>query len=1105
MTENISNPQRQKETLDRILDDLRSSDVTNCLAASRELGMINFSSEAIVLQLEKLALQDNLSVREAALRALDLRTSQFVSTKLSSLTKPFRQIMLSEINVWQEDGLIEQHRAEVLRRHYDFDMRTGIASQGISAPEEKPAARILESQPAVTARPELQIEKQDERKVIREKESLSSSRQPAPSRSLMEVLLSETSIKIYLYLGAFFVIAAAAILAALVEAARLPVLLVATALFAGGAIGIKKRLPQPSFALASVFSFLLPIDANVLADSLTLSARGNNVYWTFVFLFMAAIWAFGTWFYTSRLFSVASFLSLVLGALRFGEIFNATTGWSIFSIAVANLIGILGVQLLKRWKDQTFAQPVFLLAQVMQVGLLAVSFIATIINQFDSSVTTGSWIASALTWILAASFYVASDLIIPFLFFPWMAVASLFLVPWLTLSTFDASASIQIAGFTFWGVIHALASEFVQRGNHPTMAKYHYPFLAWSLPLFFVAVIWGLTEEVWYGFAAFLFAGITYTIINVMRARWYVWLTALLAGLGAYFTFFGLPFMKDVEIYSGYQTLGASLILLIPELFFKEKFSFTRHWNWPPITLGMLLAGTNIIFILGDITSGLGFGSSAFGSAAIIMGVYAILFAAHGLRFQWHLLGYFATACAVLAAIYTLRYFDSDWWLPTLTALSVVYYAASFLPCGEGNKPWSAILTHSGLALGSIISLLAMILSEPFGGWYALVIAVLFIIEMYARKNSWLEIFAITMLSISLLQVLDQFKVHEEAYRFFGLGLLWPVSDMIFKFTLTGRKLESVTKIAAAMLAITSTFLLATDLAATNATICFAAYTLVAVAYIWVYKNSLLGYIPAIFFALTVHFAVKATGLTAWIFPQIVVALLYYVAGYFLRRADKAKGWDTMLLFSCLGLGSLVALAAPFQTGGLDKSIPIAITATFYAAEAFARKNVWLGFPANILYLIAYFVILNKLNVDEPQFFTVGAAALGLLQHYLLRRAGGKRAAFITGLVSQLVLLGASYIQMVDTGELKYFFLLFFQALVVLVYGIVVRSRSLIIAPIGFAVLAVITVLYNALKDLSLVFIIGIAGLILISLGILAVVMRERITTMAERFSDWDA
>ena len=49
----------------------------------------------------------------------------------------------------------------------------------------------------------------------------------------MQTLLSEASIKVYLYLGAFFVIASALILAAIVEAARLPILVVATLAFGG--------------------------------------------------------------------------------------------------------------------------------------------------------------------------------------------------------------------------------------------------------------------------------------------------------------------------------------------------------------------------------------------------------------------------------------------------------------------------------------------------------------------------------------------------------------------------------------------------------------------------------------------------------------------------------------------------------------------------------------------------------------------------------------------------------------------------------------------------------------------------------------------------------
>ena len=1065
----------QKETLDRILASLKS-DENLALAAIAELGGLNFSSPAIVEQLERLALHKDDGLREAALRALDLPSSIFVTAQLSSLTTPLRKAIVEEIGIWRDDGLVEEYRAEVLRRRYDFDSRKRIVPQTAATAEPAAPAVQPQQQPATQ----------------------SPAHSVTPKQSLTQVVLSESAVKIYLYLGAFFVITAAAILAALVEAARLPVLLIATLLFAGGAVALKKRLPQPSFALSIVFSFLLPIDANVLADSLGLVTRVNEIYWTVVFLGMAFIWALGTWFYQSRLFSVAAYVSLGLAALRFSAIFEASTNWSVFAAALANMVTLAGVYLLKRWKDQNFAMPLFALAQFIQLTLLAVTFISTLIGQFDQTADTSMWIASALTWMLAASFYIASDIIIPFLFFPWMAVASTFLLPWLVLSAFNASAPLMVIGFAGWALVHALSSEIVQRTNRPAWTKYHHPLVAWSLPLFLVAVIAGFAEGVWYGFGTFACAALTYTLIHFVRPRWYVWLAALFAGLGTYFTFFALPFMENVSVASGYQLLGASLLLLVPELLAKGDFKFSSAWRWPPVVLGVAISTFSLIARLGA-------NASQFAITAIVFGVHALLAAAYAVHLKRPLIGYIATTFAAITAIYILRHFDRDWWLPTLTAISAAYYVASFLFRGESGKPWSAVLANSGLALGGIISLLAMIVSEAFGGWYALAIAAMFIVEMYARKNTWLEFFAIALMSISLLQILSQFKVYTEAYRFFGLGLLWPISDMIFKFTIQGRKLESITKIAAGLLAFTSTFLLITGLASVNAAICLAVFTLVAVAYVWVHKNPLLGYIPALLFAFTVYFAGKAAGLTAWVFPQIAVALLYYAAGFFLRRTERAPSWASTPLFSGLGLGTFVAVVSPFQVGGLENAIPIAIAATFYAAEAFARRNVWLGFPANALYLTSYFVILNELKVDEPQFFSVGAAALGLFQHYLLMRAGHKTTAFITGLVSQLVLLGTTYVQMIDTSELKYFFVLFFQALAVLGYGIVVRSRSLILAPIAFVVLAIFTILYNALKDLSLVFIIGIAGLILLGLGILAVIMRERITDMADRFSDWNA
>ncbi len=97
----------------------------------------------------------------------------------------------------------------------------------------------------------------------------------------------------------------------------------------------------------------------------------------------------------------------------------------------------------------------------------------------------------------------------------------------------------------------------------------------------------------------------------------------------------------------------------------------------------------------------------------------------------------------------------------------------------------------------------------------------------------------------------------------------------------------------------------------------------------------------------------------------IALAVLYYASGYWLRGGQNANGWDKTLLYSGLGLGVLTSLSAPFQ-GGLEASIPVAITATLFAAEAFALRNVWWALPANAFYLMSYFMILFELNVEEP-------------------------------------------------------------------------------------------------------------------------------------------
>ena len=109
------------------------------------------------------------------------------------------------------------------------------------------------------------------------------------------------------------------------------------------------------------------------------------------------------------------------------------------------------------------------------------------------------------------------------------------------------------------------------------------------------------------------------------------------------------------------------------------------------------------------------------------------------------------------------------------------------------------------------------------------------------------------------------------------------------------------------------------------------------------------------------------------------------------------------------------------------------------------------------------------------------------------------------GMASQLVLLGTTYIQMAGTQDLSFFAALFFQSLVVMVYGMIIRSRSLTFTPIAFVVLGVATVVFSVLKGISTVILIGCTGIIMILLGILAVVMRERLTKAGEYMRDWIA
>ena len=1075
-TENI------QQTLDRILQELKSNDPTRCLSAMEELGKLNNGSPAILREVERLAIHDsNEEVRNRASELLKTPIQRAVRKHINRMNREERQFILRELKKWEEDGVLDSARAEVLQQRYNFDI-------SLAAAQPRPVADTRQGTPVNEGgAPSEPVADQPP-------SAPASAAQPRPS--VMQTLLSESSVKIYLYLGAFFVIASALILAALVEAARLPILVAATLAFGGGAFLLRKRLPQPSFALFIVFSFLLPIDAIVLEESLGLHEPALSIYWTIIFLCMALIWGFSIWFYESSFFSMVAFGALSLAFYRAAQIFQTEAELQILFVMLAALAALPGTTILKKWKDDKFSLPLFLFAQVQVGGLLVVSLAFVLFHLFDSGLANGWWPVIALTWIIAAAFFAASDMLFPFLFFPWMTVAALLLLPWFFLNTFHTAQPGYSVGFWVWGAVIAWVSETVFRLER--FRKYNWALLAGSLLLFFTAILIALDwNQPALTFIVLAGTTLVYAALHVLQPRWYVWSVALLSALIAFIVFFTLPTVDRLNIPALYQALGAGLLLTLPELFLRTPLTLQNQSRIPTLAYGLLLW---VVCISGAFTD-----MQYPGRGAIVLLTFAILSALYAFHFKRAWIGYFATSAGILALLFALEYLGRDLWLPALTVISLLYYGTGFLLRGtdSASKVWGSVLVNSGLILGALFSVAAFAIEKETAGWYMILIAVLFVVEIFARPLARLEVAVEILLSLSLVRILTDFNPPQALeHALFGMSLVWLGGDLIFSRLVEKRMHRLITVAIGYLLVVAAAFVLFFGSHTFTPVLYYMIYAVFFAAYAFAQQEPRLGYFSAAFIPLALIKLYEISNLEKWMFPLIILAVFYYTIGFVLRRTQKAKGWDITLLNSGLVLGVLTSISAPFQ-GGLDASIPIAIAATLFAVEAFVLRNVWWALPANALYLMSYFVTLTELNVDEPQLYSIGAAILGMLMHYLLTHAGGKTGAFIMGMLSQLVLLGTTYIQMVSTSELQFFFVLFAQSLLVLMYGLIQRSRSLVVTPIAFAVLGVITVVYSALKGLSSVVLVGCTGIVLLLLGIAAVLLRERITRLGEQLSDW--
>ena len=760
-----------QDLLAEIEKGLRNPGHTARMRAIARLKQVNTSNIHILEALQNIALtESNETLRNRALEALAWPANRQARNAACQLTTNQRHLILSEIENWQKIGLIYPNHAIVLKRGYDFDIipssEPPVQAQPKAEPQAVPAPVVMPVKVEIPITPDLAP-------------AARPAAEPAgPRPTLTQTLLSETSIKIALYLGAFFVVAAATILAALVAALRLPLLLATTVLFGVTALGIRKRLPLPSFVLFIVFSCLVPISASVIANQMSLYGQAITGYWIGVLGLLAVIWGFSTWFYQSRFFSLTAFGAWT-GALILVPSYQRIDSPSLYvlAISIAVLSTFPALFVLKRWQGKRFSLPLFWAVQVVQVGVLLASLVAALVDDALPTYFFNTWGVLGWIWLLAAVSYLLSYWLYPFVLFPWMMAGVLLPISAMFGQSLylDMKAVIGLLGG--WGVLLAIGGEML-RTVKSACQKCSLPLVSGALLVLFTANLWGQTENATLWLLTATGAAVVLTGLQIRQARLWLWSAALLAIMSTYYAF--LNYLA-LDWGDSLKVAVAALIALIPDLFLRADWKAHKSWRWPPRVLGILLATIAIYSVLFQI-------NAYPARAAVVLGGFAVCALAYALRWKILWLGYLFTSLLAGSVVALLIFYNLSDWLGLMVGLAVAYFAAG-LALRRSSGGWSQTMRFSGLGLGALLALMAPFFSTlTWRGWYTAAVVVLFVVETYLPNRRWFElpVYPIAILAVS--QILEANRVQSWNYYGLAITLLILGLDQVFAHSLTTRR-----------------------------------------------------------------------------------------------------------------------------------------------------------------------------------------------------------------------------------------------------------------------------------------------------------------------------
>ena len=234
---------------------------------------------------------------------------------------------------------------------------------------------------------------------------------------------------------------------------------------------------------------------------------------------------------------------------------------------------------------------------------------------------------------------------------------------------------------------------------------------------------------------------------------------------------------------------------------------------------------------------------------------------------------------------------------------------------------------------------------------------------------------------------------------------------------------------------------------------------------------------------------------------------LFVLVAWLLRREDLSVVYETPLRWAGLGLMLLPMVGAPVSLDPLVIAITFGIVGLTYAADAAARRVLYLAYLAGAAFLVVYWALLVHFGVDEPQAYVIptGLALLGL--GWNEHRRGGNLTYRLPTLLGLVILLGSSFVQSLPRGAFVYAVWLGMESLAAIGWGVRTRSR-------GYVSLGTLALVTNVVAQFGPAFVelprwiqLAVTGGILLGGGIAFLVRREELLrarrALTEEWKSW--